>query len=148
MSRLDETLELVLMSSVSRHESAIAEYVETKLRKSEHLDVERVGDNVVARTTGHHATRVIVAGHLDTVPGDEVAEEDGDVVRGVGSCDMKGSLAVMLALAADGAPRSVEVTWIFYAREEIARSSSGVTWRFSLNRRVVASRRDARGHFA
>ncbi len=127
MSRLDETLDLVLISSVSRHESKIASFVESKLRTSEHLDVERVGDNVVARTTGHRASRVIVAGHLDTVPGDEVAEEDGDVVRGVGACDMKGSLAVMLALAADDAPRSVEVTWVFYAREEIARSESGLS---------------------
>jgi succinyl-diaminopimelate desuccinylase len=39
---------------------------------------------------------------------------------------MKGSLAVMLALAVDPAPRSVEVTWIFYAREEITRSESGL----------------------
>jgi succinyl-diaminopimelate desuccinylase len=127
VSRLDETLDLVLIPSVSRHESRIAEFVESKLQKSAYLDVERIGDNVVARTAGHHKTRVIVAGHLDTVPGDEVAEEDGDVVRGLGACDMKGSLAVMLALASDDAPRSVEVTWVFYAREEIARSESGLS---------------------
>ena len=39
---------------------------------------------------------------------------------------MKGSLAVMLELARAEAPRSVEVTWVFYAREEIARAQSGL----------------------
>ena len=50
----------------------------------------------------------------------------GDELRGVGACDMKGSLAVMLELALDPTPRSVEVTWIFYAREEISRRESGL----------------------
>lgn len=128
MSRLEEAFELVSISSVSREESEIASYVESTLRASGHLDVERVGDNVVARTTGHHATRVIVAGHLDTVPGDASAALISDsAVHGVGACDMKGSLAVMLAIASEDAPRSSEVTWIFYAREEIARSESGLS---------------------
>lgn len=138
MSRLDEVLELVSIGSVSRHESELAGVVESRLRESSHLDVERVGDNVVARTTGHHATRVIVAGHLDTVPGDaSAAFNDGDAVRGVGACDMKGSLAVMLALANDADPRSVEVTWVFYAREEIARSESGLTELIELRPELV-----------
>ncbi|MGH3732403.1 MAG: succinyl-diaminopimelate desuccinylase, partial [Acidimicrobiales bacterium] len=80
-----------------------------------------------ARTAGHHATRVIVAGHLDTVPGDaSAAAIEGDELYGVGACDMKGSLAVMVALALDDVPRSVEVTWIFYTREEISRNESGL----------------------
>jgi succinyl-diaminopimelate desuccinylase len=128
VSRLEEAFELVSISSVSRRESEIASFVESALRQSAHLDVERVGDNVVARTTGHYAMRVIVAGHLDTVPGDaSVALISDSAVHGVGACDMKGSLAVMLALASDEAPRSSEVTWIFYAREEIARSESGLS---------------------
>ena len=127
MSRLDEALTLVSIGSVSRNEAALAAHVEARLRASNTLEVERVGDNVVARTTGHHATRVMVAGHLDTVPGDaRQATIVDDQLRGVGACDMKGSLAVMLALATDPAPRSVEVTWIFYAREEITRSESGL----------------------
>jgi succinyl-diaminopimelate desuccinylase len=127
VSRLDEALALVSISSVSRHEADLAAHVETLLRTSSTLDVERVGDNVIARTTGHHAHRVLVAGHLDTVPGEASAARivDGEL-RGVGACDMKGSLAVMLALAIDPAPRSVEVSWIFYAREEIARAESGL----------------------
>jgi succinyl-diaminopimelate desuccinylase len=127
VSRLDDTYELVSIGSLSRHEAALASHVERTLRANPALEVERVGDNVVARTMGRHATRVLVAGHLDTVPGDaSAAAIVGDELRGVGACDMKGSLAVMLALATDETPRSLEVTWIFYAREEIARSESGL----------------------
>jgi succinyl-diaminopimelate desuccinylase len=126
VSRLDDAYALVSIPSVSRNEATIASHVESKLRASEFLDVERVGDNVVARTTGRHATRILVAGHLDTVPGDAVAAIVGEELRGVGACDMKGSLAVMVALATDPTPRSVEVTWIFYAREEISRRESGL----------------------
>lgn len=127
MSRLDEALTLVSISSVSRNETELAAHVEARLRAVDNLEVERVGDNVVARTTGHHATRLLIAGHLDTVPGDARAASivDGQL-RGVGACDMKGSLAVMLAIATDPTPRSIEVTWIFYAREEITRSESGL----------------------
>lgn len=127
MSRLDDVLALVAIESVSRNESALANVVESKLRTNPALEVERVGDNVVARTLGFRGTRLIVAGHLDTVPGEpSKAEIIDDRVQGLGACDMKGSLAVMLELATDSTPRSVEVTWVFYAREEIARSESGL----------------------
>jgi succinyl-diaminopimelate desuccinylase len=127
VSRLDDAYALVSIPSVSRDEATLAAYVELHLRAAPFLEVERVGDNVIARTTGHHATRVVVAGHLDTIPGDAAsAVIVGDELRGVGACDMKGSLAVMLALAVDPTPRSVEVTWVFYAREEISRSQSGL----------------------
>jgi succinyl-diaminopimelate desuccinylase len=70
---------------------------------------------------------LLVAGHLDTVPGNAAdAKIVDDQLRGVGACDMKGSLAVMLELAATSTPRSVEVTWVFYAREEISRNESGL----------------------
>ena len=127
MSRLDDAFALVAVDSVSRREAALAAVVEAKLRTNPALDVERVGDNVVGRTTGFHATRLLVAGHLDTVPGDaSAASIVDDQLRGVGACDMKGSLAVMLELATDPTARSVEVTWLFYAREEIARGESGL----------------------
>jgi succinyl-diaminopimelate desuccinylase len=120
-------LALVEISSVSRNESAIAQHVADTLKGNPALDVERIGDNVIARTLGHHSTRLLVAGHLDTVPGDaSEARIVGDELRGVGACDMKGSLAVMLELAMDPTPRSVEVTWVFYAREEISRRESGL----------------------
>jgi succinyl-diaminopimelate desuccinylase len=118
---------LVAIDSVSRGEATIAHHVAVVVGRNPDLDVERIGDNVVARTTGHHATRLLVAGHLDTVPGDSSAATIvGDELRGVGACDMKGSLAVMLELASTPTPRSVEVTWVFYAREEISRSDSGL----------------------
>jgi len=127
VSRLDDALALVAIDSVSRGEATIAHHVAVVLGRNPDLVVERVGDNVVARTTGHHATRLLVAGHLDTVPGDaSAATIVGDELRGVGACDMKGSLAVMLELASIPTPRSVEVTWVFYAREEISRSDSGL----------------------
>jgi succinyl-diaminopimelate desuccinylase len=127
VSRLENALALVSIDSVSRNESSLASLIEDQLRTNALLDVERVGDNVVARTTGHHATRLLVAGHVDTVPGDaRDAAIAGDVLRGVGACDMKGSLSVMLEIAKDPTPRSVEVSWVFYAREEIARTESGL----------------------
>ena len=127
MSRLEAALALVRIDSVSGREAALATYLEERLRGASHLEVERVGDNVIARTTGLHATRVLVAGHLDTVPGDPAsARLEGGSLYGLGACDMKGSLAVMLELALEATPRPIEVTWVFYAREEIARSESGL----------------------
>jgi succinyl-diaminopimelate desuccinylase len=127
VSRLEQALELVAIDSVSKNESTIAGLIETRLRANPALDVERIGDNVVARTTGLHATRLLVAGHTDTVPGDAArAQIAGDELRGVGACDMKGSLAVMLELATTPMDRAVELTWVFYAREEITRAESGL----------------------
>ena len=127
MTTLDDVLRLVRMDSVSGREADLAHHVAERLGRASHLDVERIGDNVVAATRGTHAHRVIVAGHLDTVPGDPAAATiDGEVLRGLGACDMKGSLAAMIDLALDPSPRRTEVTWVFYAREEIARSQSGL----------------------
>ncbi|HET8989726.1 MAG TPA: succinyl-diaminopimelate desuccinylase [Acidimicrobiales bacterium] len=127
MTRLEAALELVATPSVSRDEASLAALVAARLTAAAHLEVERVGDNVVARTSGTRAHRRLVAGHLDTVPGDAaLARIVGDRLEGVGACDMKGSLAVMLELALDPGPRPVEVTWVFYAREEIERRESGL----------------------
>ena len=127
MSRLEDALALVTIDSVSRNETRLASLVETELRTNPARDVERIGDNVIARTTGLHGTRLLVAGHLDTVPGAAAdAAIVGNQLRGLGACDMKGSLSVMLEVAKEPKVRSVEVSWVFYAREEIARSESGL----------------------
>lgn len=127
MSLLEETLELVHIDSISRRESTLASLIAQRLATAPHLEVERIGDNVVAATRGSRRRRVIVAGHLDTVPGDPgAARIEGDRLVGLGACDMKGSLAVMCRLALDPVHRSSEVTWVFYAREEIARRESGL----------------------
>jgi succinyl-diaminopimelate desuccinylase len=124
---LEDALELVAIDSVSGREATLATLVAARLATAEHLDVERVGDNVVASTRGFHRQRVIVAGHLDTVPGRaEDAVIEGGRLVGLGACDMKGSLSIMLRQALDPAPRALEVTWVFYAREEISRHESGL----------------------
>ena len=87
-----------------------------------------VGDNVIARTTIGHGQRLVLAGHLDTVPanGNQEPKLEGDTVWGLGASDMKGGLAVMLELAATVREPAVDVTWCFYAREEIGRADSGL----------------------
>ena len=92
-----------------------------------------MGDNVVARTALGHAQRLVLAGHLDTVPPVDNDEPrlKGDELWGVGASDMKGGLAVMLDLAATVAEPSVDLTWCFYACEEVGRDESGLVqlWR-------------------
>ncbi len=125
---LAATAELVSIPSLSQDERALADHVETALRRLSWLDVARVGDNVVARTELGRPGRVILAGHLDTVPpkGNEVPRTEGDVLWGLGSTDMKGGLAVMLDLAASLAAPARDVTYVFYVAEEIARVHSGL----------------------
>lgn len=122
------TAALVAVRSESFAERALADRMEQQLSGSPHLTVERVGDNVVARTTQERPTRVLLAGHLDTVPANGNAEPriDGDVLWGLGSADMKGGLAVMAELARCHAEPPVDVTYVFYAREEVAAEHSGL----------------------
>ncbi|MGH9245467.1 MAG: succinyl-diaminopimelate desuccinylase [Acidimicrobiales bacterium] len=118
---LELTAELVDISSVSHGEAALADHVEGLLRGVDGLAVERVADTVVARTTFGHPQRLILAGHLDTVPPNhnERARIDGDTLWGLGACDMKGGDAVLLALAQTIAAPAVDVTYVFYACEEV-----------------------------
>ncbi len=125
---LSATAELVGVASVSHDERALADLVEKRLRSCAWLEVDRLGENVVARTSLGRAQRLVLAGHLDTVPpaGNTEAKLDGDTLWGVGSSDMKGGLAVMLDLAQATVRSSVDLTWCFYAREEVGRSESGL----------------------
>lgn len=120
---------LVGIPSVSHHERAMADAVEAALGLCSWLTVDRVGDNVVARTTLGRPRRVILAGHLDTVPPAEGNHEpriEGDRLFGVGAADMKGGLAVFLHLAGSLPEPAVDVTWCFYAGEEVARAHNGL----------------------
>src|SRR6202451_3305747 len=112
----------------SRNEAALAGLVDDALRACPWLEVERVGDNVIARTTLGHGQRLVLAGHLETVPGNgnEAPRLEGDTLWGLGASDMKGGLAVMLHLATSVRRPAVDVTWCFYAREEIGRADSGL----------------------
>jgi succinyl-diaminopimelate desuccinylase len=120
--------ELVDVPSVSHHEGALAERVERRLRAAEHLSVERVGDTVVARTQLGRAERVVLAGHLDTVPpfSEQRARISGDTLWGLGAVDMKGGLAVLLDLATTERALGRDVTFVFYACEEVARADNAL----------------------
>ena len=125
---LAATADLVAIPSVSHHEAAIADRIEAALAPSAWLRVERIGDNVIGRTELGRPQRLVLAGHLDTVPpaGNSVPRMDGESLWGVGASDMKGGLAVMVDLAVTVADPRVDVTWCFYAREEVGREDSGL----------------------
>lgn len=125
---LAATAELVDIPSVSRNESAMADHVARALAGCRWLRLDRLGDNVVARTSLGRERRIVVAGHLDTVPpnANEASRIDGDTLWGIGSCDMKGGLAVMLDLAHSLEAPTSDVTWCFYAREEVNRDEGGL----------------------
>ena len=128
---LDLTAELVAIPSVSHNEQEICAHVEAELRKLPWLEVERIGDNVVARTNLGRPSRLLLGGHLDTVPpsgpdGDVGLRRDGDILWGTGTSDMKGALAVYLMLAREIPEPSIDVSYVFYAREEVARKYSGL----------------------
>lgn len=125
---LARTAELVDIASPSLDEGAIADHVEARLRAVPWLTVDRVGDNVVARTELGRAHRLVLAGHLDTVPanGNERARIEDDTLWGLGSADMKSGLAVFLDLARTVAEPTVDVTYLFYVAEEIAAEHSGL----------------------
>ena len=123
---------LVDVESVSGDEQRITDLVEEALRGYPHLQVTRQGNVVVARTELGRAERVVVAGHLDTVPvagnlPSRTTEEAGrTLVWGRGACDMKGGVAASLAAAAVlTAPRR-DVTWIFYDNEEVEEQRNGL----------------------
>lgn len=131
---LDLTAQLVAVPSESFTEVELTDHIEAELRGMEHLDVTRVGDNLVARTNLGRAMRVVLAGHTDTVPANGNADPriDGEVLWGLGSADMKSGLAVMCALAGAHTEPAVDVSYVFYAREEVAAVHSGLAELFEL----------------
>jgi succinyl-diaminopimelate desuccinylase len=120
--------QLVNIESVSKNEQRIADAVEAALRPLGHLTVSRHGNTVVARTSFGLPERVVIAGHLDTVPLDDnlPAVRDGEVLRGLGTCDMKGGVAVMLKLAATVPAPNRDLTFLFYEAEEIESEFNGL----------------------
>ena len=120
------TRELVSVPSVSGEERVLADLVEARLRQAPWLEVARWGDNVVARTDLGRAERVVLAGHLDTVPGDEEPREEDGTLWGLGAADMKGGLAVMVDLATTVPAPVCDVTYAFYACEEVERARNGL----------------------
>ena len=120
------------IESVSGNEKALADAIESALRSAAHLEVIRDGDAIVAKTNLGRARRVVIAGHIDTVPlADNLPVTrrniDGvDVLWGRGTVDMKAGVAVQLKLAVELASPNVDVTWVFYDHEEVEASLNGL----------------------
>jgi len=125
---LQLTYDLVSISSVSYEEENLANFLEEKLKGCPWLNITRIANNVICRTERNCAARVVLAGHLDTVPfaGNDFAEMGIDYVSGRGSADMKGGVAVLMAIAMNADQLPVDTTFVFYAKEEVKRIDSGL----------------------
>ena len=122
------TAALVDIPSVSGAEKPLADDVEAALRLRDHLDVERIGNVVLARTNLGRPRRVVLAGHLDTVPiADNLpSRREGDFLYGCGTTDMKSGVAVMLRIAAHVVEPAHDLTFVFYDCEEIEAERNGL----------------------
>mgnify|MGYP000159129652 CR=1 FL=1 len=124
------TRALVDIESVSHDEQRIADAVEQALRACDHLTVVRRGHTIVARTDLGRDERVVLAGHLDTVPVNDNLpariDEEAGVMHGLGSCDMKGGDAVILHLAATLTEPVRDLTYVLYEAEEVEERFNGL----------------------
>ena len=122
------TAALIDIPSQSHQEEQLADLVHAALADCAHLLVQRFGNTIVAQTQLGHSERVLLGGHLDTVPSaDNIPHHfEGDRLYGLGSCDMKGGVAVALRLAATLATPNRDVTYIFYECEEVAGEFNGL----------------------
>jgi succinyl-diaminopimelate desuccinylase len=126
------------IESVSGEEKLIADAIESALAHLPHLEVLRDGDAVMARTNLGRAERVVIAGHIDTVP---IGRREGGtpnfptwttgqgadtVLHGRGTVDMKGGVAVQLSVAAQVTEPVRDVTWVFYDAEEVEAERNGL----------------------
>ncbi len=138
------TESVVDIESVSRNEKALADAIEQALVRVPHLDVTRIGHSLVARTDLGLGERVVIAGHIDTVPLNRnlPVRNDGERLHGLGACDMKGGVAVALRLAQTVPEPNRDVTFVFYEAEEIDDVYNGLG--------LIAARRPdlVRGDFA
>ncbi|MGV9367710.1 succinyl-diaminopimelate desuccinylase [Amycolatopsis sp. NPDC003731] len=130
---VDLTAALVDIFSVSGAEAEIATAVQDALRtQAPHLEVVRNGDAVLARTNLGRESRVVLAGHLDTVPenGNLPSRREGsgdeEILHGLGTVDMKGGDAIFLHLAATLPSPKHDVTFVFYDNEEVEAVKNGL----------------------
>ncbi|MBO3662311.1 succinyl-diaminopimelate desuccinylase [Microbacterium stercoris] len=135
----DITRAICDVPSESDQETALADLVEQAIGALPHLEVHRDGDTIVARTHLGRAQRVVIAGHIDTVPiNANVPTRDIEIdgqsyIWGRGTVDMKAGVAVQLKLAAELVEPAVDITWLWYDHEEVAAELSGLT-RLAANR--------------
>ena len=122
------TAALVDVPSVSGDEERLADIVEAALRPLPHLELSRDGNALVARTRLGRPQRVVLAGHIDTVPiaGNLPSHAERGLLYGCGSCDMKSGVAVQLRLAASLPEPRCDVTYVFYDGEEVEAERNGL----------------------
>jgi succinyl-diaminopimelate desuccinylase len=119
--------------SVSGDEKHLADAIFDAISALDHLEVFRDGDTIVARTNLGRAQRVVIAGHIDTVPiNGNVPTKDADIdgqpfIWGRGTVDMKAGVAVQLVLAAELVEPRVDITWMWYDHEEVDADLNGLT---------------------
>jgi hypothetical protein len=129
---IDITRQLCDIESVSGNEASIADAIVASLSGLDHLEVTRDGDAIVARTTLGRDKRVVIAGHIDTVPVNHNLPTrfetfDGvDYLWGRGTVDMKAGVAVQLKLAVELVDPTVDITWIWYDHEEVSADLNGL----------------------
>ena len=134
-SAAELTAQIVDIESVSGNEQPLADAIASALGDVAHLRVHRDGNAIVARTEFGQAERVVLAGHIDTVPvnGNLPSRRADGLLFGCGSCDMKSGVAVQLRLAASLAGAARDVTYVFYDCEEVEAERNGLL-RLSRNR--------------
>ena len=138
-SSIDLTRQICDIESVSGNEKSLADAIEAALAPFTHLEIIRDGDTVVARTNLGRAQRVVIAGHIDTVPLNHNLPTrfetiDGlDYLWGRGTVDMKAGVAVQVKLAAELVAPAVDITWMWYDHEEVSAELNGLT-RLAANR--------------
>ncbi|RZU50114.1 succinyldiaminopimelate desuccinylase [Krasilnikovia cinnamomea] len=122
------TRALVDIESVSRNEKVIADCVEEVLRQAPHLHTERHGHTLMARTDLGRKRRIVLAGHLDTVPlnNNFPSTVVDDLIYGCGTSDMKSGVALALHLAATLPDPCYDITYLFYEAEEIEARYNGL----------------------
>ncbi|HEY8472625.1 MAG TPA: succinyl-diaminopimelate desuccinylase [Natronosporangium sp.] len=122
------TRALVDIESVSGNERRLADCVADVLAAASHLRTDRYRNTVMARTELGRDQRVILAGHLDTVPvaGNLPSRVDGDLIYGCGTSDMKSGVALALHLAVSRPAPRYDVTYLFYEAEEVESDRNGL----------------------
>jgi succinyl-diaminopimelate desuccinylase len=132
-SSVELTRTICDIPSVSGDETVLADAIHAAIARLPHLEVHRDGDTIVARTQQGRAQRVVIAGHIDTVPVNanlpttDISVEGEPFLWGRGTVDMKAGVAVQLKLAAELVDPRVDITWMWYDHEEVDADLNGLT---------------------